>query len=174
MKLKHFIITFLLCILAIKVSAQNIYSALHHNDGYDIKKEYPVKEITTKTIFYNANGNEVGKDVVAFNDQQNVTVEIRYNENGRMTTRLTWMYDATGIKSIARKLESWSYTVGNNSTTAFYGYDENGYLIKVTDKDKFGKIVRYSVITNDEKGYPIELKLTEGSTDFGKEIQNMT
>lgn len=169
MKLKYFSILFLLCASVRTVSAQNIYSALHHNDPYDVKKGILVKEITTNIIFYNTSGNtEVIKEVTHFNDQNKVTLELRYDQNGKMTDRLAWMYDATGTKNLARKYERWVNALGYICETAYYEYDGNGFLVKVTDKNQAGKMIGTTTIVNDENGYPVEL-ITDSSADFGKE-----
>lgn len=171
MKLKYFSILFLLCASVCTVSAQSIYSALHHDDPYDIKKGVVVTEITTNVILYTASGKtEVKKEVTSFNGQNKVTSEIRYDENGKMTDRLSFMYDATGTKSLARKHEFWINAVGHIHETAYYEYDSNGFLVKVTDKDKAGKIISTTTIANDENGYPVELELiNDRYADFGKE-----
>ncbi|AWH84502.1 hypothetical protein HYN59_04940 [Flavobacterium album] len=170
MKLKYFSISFLLSLSVFTTSAQNIYSALHHDNPYDIKKDVPVSQVTTKTVFYNQSGTEVKKEVFSFNDKFKVTTEIRYDGTGKMTDRLTWMYDATGSKSIARKYERWMNALGYISETAYYEYDANGFQVKVIDKDQNGKVTSTTTIINDEKGYPIEVTVvTKNAVDYGKE-----
>lgn len=171
MKLRYFNILFFLCASISSISAQSIYSALHHDDPYDVKQTIQVKEITTSIVFYNTSGTtEAKKEVTRFNDQNKIISEIRYDETGKMTDRLTWTYDQARIKSLSRKYERWMNALGYTYETAYYEYDNQGYLIQVIDKNPSGKMIRTSTIINDENGYPIELTLvTDSSNDFGKE-----
>ncbi|MFD2602412.1 hypothetical protein [Flavobacterium suzhouense] len=168
-KLKYFSILYFLCT---SVSAQSIYTALHHDSPDDLRKGISVSEITENSIIYDASGAKVTKkEVTLFNNQNRVTSEVRYDDSGKMTDRLTFMYDSTGVKKLARKFEHLINAKGFASETAFYEYDNNGFFIGVIDKNQQGKVVSTTKIINNEKGYPIELKVTTDRTDdFGKEV----
>jgi hypothetical protein len=49
---------------------------------------------------------------------------------------------------------------GYSAETATYKYDNNGYMIKITDRNKNNQIIRETFLKNNDNGHLIELKLT--------------
>lgn len=153
------------------VFSQNIFSALHHDGNIDLRKNSAVSEITTEITFYNQKNIEKKKEITSLNLKNKVIAELRYNAEGKLSERLTIIHDSTGTKSLSRKIERWHPIIGYSSETAFYEYDEKGFLIKVTDKSQNQVVIRESTIKNNENGNPIELKLkTDNDYDYGVEI----
>ncbi len=96
---------------------------------------------------------------------------MRFGEGDKLETRLTRSFDSTGTRSLQRKIEHWHPVIGYSSETATYEYDENGFMIKVTDRNKNNQIIRETFLKNNENGHPIELKLNTGnSNSYGTEI----
>lgn len=165
------IIFLLLTMICFESFSQSIYSALRHDDAIDLKINSKVKKLTNTTTFYNKNGTETKKDIIVVNHQNKITSESRYDENGILETRLSWTFDSTGTRSLRRKFERWHPVTGFSSETATYEYDQNGFLIKITDRNINNQIIRETSLKNNDKGYPIELKLTTGnSSSYGIEV----
>jgi YD repeat-containing protein len=128
-----------------------------------------VSETITNITFYNSKGIEKVKNITQFNNQNRVTVELRYDENGNLKQRLTRMYDSTGTRSITRKFENWHPLLGHTVEITSHEYDINGFLTKVIDKNQNSIIIRQTNIINNEKGYPIELSDLVRNEILGKE-----
>lgn len=153
------------------IYSQSIFSALHIDSDLELRKNILVSEITTEITFFNQNNIERKKEITSLNSKNKIITELRYDSEDNLKERLTRIHDSTGTKSISRKIERWHPIVGYSSETAFYDYDEKGFLIKVIDKNQNNKIIRETTIINNEKGNPIELKLkTDSNVDFGIEI----
>ena len=159
-KLINFII--LTIITTNSLIGQNIYSALHHDEKLKLNGNKNVKKIVTHTTFFNQNGKEIENSIMIFNDSSRIIQEDRFNEKYNRKTRFTITYDSTQIHSIKRKVNMVQPYV-RNSTTTFYEYDENMFLIKITDKS-YNKTFRITNIINNSKGHPIELEVIENST----------
>lgn len=153
------------------IYSQSIFSALHIDSDLELRKNILVSEITTEITFFNQNNIERKKEITSLNSKNKIITELRYDSEDNLKERLTRIHDSTATKSISRKIERWHPIVGYSSETAFYKYDEKGFLIKVIDKNQNNKIIRETTIINNEKGNPIELKLkTDSNVDFGIEI----
>jgi len=169
MKLKILIIIYILFYLN-KIHSQSIFSALRHDDNLELRDSVDVSEITTEIKFYNENNIEQKKETTVVNSNNKLVTEQRYNDDFRLTERISFLYDSTQTKSLSRKFEKWHPIIGYSFETANYEYDQSGFLIKVIDKNKAGKIFRETSIKNDDRGNPIELKLTEfNNVDYGME-----
>ncbi|WP_143954030.1 hypothetical protein [Robertkochia solimangrovi] len=170
MKIRTAIII-LLTFVSLESFSQSIFSALRHDDAIDLRSESKVKEITKTTTFFNKSGTEIKKDIIVVNHQNKITSELRYDESGKLETRLTRSFDSTGTRSLQRKIERWHPVIGYSSETATYEYDKNGFMIKVTDRNQNNQIIRETFLKNNENGHPIELKLNTGnSNSYGTEI----
>ncbi|MCB0843707.1 MAG: hypothetical protein KDD63_00680 [Bacteroidetes bacterium] len=160
--MKHIILSVILLtgISWSNIFSQNIYSALHHNREEDFGETFP-REVIEKNTFYNPSGIEINKNKKKLNDQKKLLIEERFNEEGKLEARLIFTYDSTGRHSLNRKFERWT-SFGYVSETAFYEYDQNGFLTKVTDKADNGNIIQQTVLINNEKGNPVRLELYDG------------
>lgn len=100
---------FLVIILIINynIYSQSILTALNFGKKKEFNSEKLVLETTTQIIFYNTNSIEKTKDVTIYNENNKVTLELRYDESGNLKQRLTRIYDSTGTRSLARKLASY-------------------------------------------------------------------
>lgn len=141
----------------LNIYSQSILTALNFGKTDNFYSKKLVAETITKITFYNSKGIEKVKHITQFNNQNKVTVELRYDENDDLKQRLTRIYDNTGTRSIARKFENWHQLLGHTVEYTTYEYDLNGFLTKVIDKNQNGTIIRETNIINNEKGYPIEL-----------------
>jgi len=151
------------------IYSQSILTALNFGKKKEFNSEKLVLETTTQTIFYNTNSIEKTKDVTIYNENNKVTSEFRYDESGNLKQRLTRIYDSTGTRSLARKLENWHPILGHFYETAFHGYDDKGFLNSIIEKDQNGKIIRQTDIINNDNGSPIELTVLVGNQIQGKE-----
>lgn len=151
------------------IYAQSIMTALNFGKKNDFHSDKLVTETTTKTTFYNLKNIEKKKDVTTYNYQNNLTVENRYDENDILKQRLTRIYDSTGVRSLARKLENWHPLLGHFFNIDYHFYDSNGILNTIIEKNKNGIIIRQTDIINNENGYPIELTVFVEKQIQGKE-----
>ena len=169
MKRVLLIISLLTSLTITRTNSQNIYSALQHNRDEAIKGKVPT-EIVEENIFYNSSGKEIKKNKKRLNSKKKVLLEERYNEAGKLEERLTYTYDSSGLHSLTRKFERWT-NLGYSSETAFYDYDSNWYLIRVTDKTDKGSVIQETVLRNNEKGNPTKLELFDGNGNiYGHEL----
>ncbi|WP_298735736.1 hypothetical protein [uncultured Chitinophaga sp.] len=159
---------FLLVCAAGAAHGQNIYSALQLNEetGYHAKR--PKKIVETKT-FYSATDQRTEKSIRIFDDAGMLLTEERFDENGNRTARLTHKNDTVHRRCLERTFERWGKT-GYGRETTIYSYDASHFLTGVTDMDANGATMLISKITNNEKGHPVALSLTDGQKNvIGKE-----
>lgn len=167
---KNFILIAFIMLFEISFS-QNIYSALQHDKGFDLRENSKVIQVTTDIIFYNKSGQEIKKNITTLNSKNKILSELRYDNENNLTDRLTWVYDSTNTKSIANKFERWHKLIGYTCELTSYEYDSKGFLTTVITKNQFKKLLRETTLINNEKGLPIELTLkTDSNIDFGIEI----
>ncbi len=165
------ILSALLVIVSFEGLTQNIYSALQHDRGVDLRTEPKVEELIVKTTFINKESTYTKKDVILVNSKHKIISETRFDKNGELESRLTKTFDSSDLRSLTRKLERWHPVLGYSFKTAYYTYDENGHLTKVQDKDQDDILYQETTITNNENGDPIELVVrTSNSDQYGKEV----
>ncbi len=165
------IITIVLTFIFFESNSQNIYSALHHDRPIDLRENSNVSQITSTNTFYNSNGIEIHKEVTIINEKQRLVSEMRYDETGKLKARLSFNYDSTKLKSTSRKFERWNKYNGYTTEISTFKYDEKGFLIKVSNRNKNNILFRETFLINNENGHPIELKLKEINYNFsGKEV----
>jgi hypothetical protein len=164
------LITFIVTSLSTTLTySQNIYSALEHNRDEEIRDRVPT-EIIEENVFFNSSGKEIKKNKKKLNLKKKVLTEERLGPDGKLEARLTYTYDSSGLHSLTRKFERWT-NFGYRSETAFYEYDNNWYLVKVTDKTDKGKTIQETILINNEKGNPIRLELFDGNGNaYGIEL----
>ncbi len=156
-------------LLTTRTYSQNIYSAIQHNRDEEIRDKVPI-EVLEENIFFNSTGREIKKNKKKLNSKKKVLTEERFGQDGKLEARLTYTYDSSGLHSLTRKFERWT-NLGYRSETAFYEYDNNWYLVKVTDKTDTGKKIQETILTNNEKGNPTQLELLDGNGNtYGIEL----
>jgi hypothetical protein len=161
-------IIFLLTVISNPANAQNIYSALQLNQDREYKTKKPKKIIETNT-FYNTSGIQVDKNVKIFDEAGMLLIEERY-EGGTLEARLTYTNDTANRLKLTRTFERWNQ-YGLSKETAFYDYDANHFLVRTTDKDANGNVLRQSDLVCNDKGNPVQLSLFDGNgNSFGNEI----
>jgi hypothetical protein len=148
-------------LLTTRAYSQNIYSAIEHNRDEDVSEKVPT-EIIEENVFFNSYGREIEKQKKKLNPKKKVISEERFGQDGKLKARLTYTYDSSGLHSLTRKFESWT-KLGYSSETAFYEYDKDWHLIRITDKTSLGQTFQETVLINNEKGNPIQLKLFDGN-----------
>jgi hypothetical protein len=166
--MKQFFI--LLLFLNYNIYSQSTLTSLNFGKNNNFHSTKLVSETTTNTTFYNSSGTiEYTKEVTSYDTQNNVISELRYDGEDNLKQRLTRIYDSTGTRCLARKLENWHRYLGHSIETASYTYDTKGYLIKSSDKDRNGKIFRHTDFVNDDRGNPLEIINFNGEEIIGKE-----
>lgn len=157
-----------LTLIAADAHSQNIYSALRLNEQREYKTSKPIKIIETN-IFYTSTGKEVHKNIKTFDGAGMILTETRFDEEGSLTARLSYTNDTTNKITLTRVFERWN-RFGSSRETAFYEYDSNHFLTRITDKNAMGNVLRRSEIVNNEKGDPTALTLFDGNgNSFGTE-----
>ena len=154
--------------IAINSNGQNIYTALHLNEQREYKATKPKKIIETNT-FYNTSGKQVDKNIKTFDAAGMLQTEERFEEDGNLTARLTYIADTLHKIFLSRTMERWGRG-GYTKETAVYSYDSNYFLIRTADKDANGNITMNSYHVNDAQGHPVELTVFDGNGHpYGKE-----
>jgi hypothetical protein len=163
------VILLLFTIIYGQANSQNIYSALHLNDGREYRTRRPKKIIETN-VFHNSNGKQVDKNIKIFDDAGMLLKEERYNEEGTLTARLTYSNDTVNRLKFSRTFERWNKR-GYSRETAFYYYDSSKFLVQILDGNENGKVYQTTEIICNERGLPIQLTLLDGNgSPFGKEV----
>jgi hypothetical protein len=151
--------------------SQNIYSGLEHDKGFEVRENSKIKEVITVITFFNQNSTRTQKNITTLNVKNKILTELRYDNEGILTDKLTSQYDSTNIRCIESKHERWHTIMGHTVEITVFEYDAKNNLIKITTTDQFKKLLRQTTLKNNEKGLPTELILkTDSGEDFGKEI----
>lgn len=150
-----FLLLIFINLFAASIRSQNIYSALHLNEEREYKAGRP-KTRTEISIFYTKDGKTTEKSVEVFDEAGMVLTEDRYDNDGTLTARLSFTNDTVRRLVLISTFERWT-SVSHTKETAFYSYDSSDYLIRVIHKDGNGNISERTEVTNNEKGYPIQL-----------------
>ncbi|SJZ31933.1 RHS repeat protein [Sediminibacterium ginsengisoli] len=160
---------FLLAVFLIgSARSQNIFSALQLNAQRSYKTKRP-KKIVHITTSFTASGYNVAKDVIVFDNAGMVQVSESYDANGMLKTKASYTNDTVHRIVLASVFERWMKFAYFKESSVFT-YDNNFFLIGVTDKDEIGRVIRQTDIVCNEKGHPIELSLFDGNgNQKGKE-----
>lgn len=162
---------FLFLIFVNSFPAQNIFSAIHLNDKYDLKNEKPIKKIEATTTFYNPNSIEKRKEIIFLNDKFRVTKEERYNDDEEVIFKMEndYKFDTLIIKnSVTKKIPLF----GNQTVTSCFEYDSNNFLTKIEKRNNKNQIIETIKFENNEKGHPILLKINDGEFGYEKATYN--
>lgn len=137
-------------------SAQSILSYINS----DTKKEFYSDKLVSKSVtyytFYNQSGKEYKKEINTFDFNNNVLIELRYDEKGNLKQRLTRSYNELNQKT-GTKFENWHPVVGYTVNYTFYEYNDNNFLVSLVEENQYNIKIRETTIINDEKGNPKEL-----------------
>jgi hypothetical protein len=152
----NFLLTVSLLLMCSAARAQSIFSALHLNEEREYKTAKPQKIIETNT-FYNSKGNEVKKAVKTFDNAGMLLTEERFDEEGQLTSRSTYINDTINRLVLANNYEGWTKIPGPTRETKEYIYDNNHFLVRILDKNEMGNIYEKFEIINNEHGDPIDL-----------------
>jgi arginine repressor len=160
-----------LLLTASSLLGQNIYTALHLNRPEDVRENKEIKEILEENIFINSSGQEIKKNKKTINHNHLVQTEERFDDQGKLTDRLTRKFDSLGQKTISRQFERWNKVIGYSLEIASYKYDSNGYLVSMTDRNSKGQTIQQAILSNNEKGHPLKLELYDGNGNlYGIEV----
>ena len=164
MKKTIYILTLL--ILSTNVFSQEILTSLHNNNKAEVRDDIFVEEIESEIIFYGKYDNSFKKNISKYNSENRLISEIGYDKNGKLTNRYLIEYDSTNVKKISLKIERRNIVVYKN-----YEYDNEGYLIKISEKRNNDEIMMVTEYKNNIEGYPIEsLTFHNNSNSYTKEI----
>lgn len=164
--MKRIYFLFFYFLMTVSLQAQNIYSAVHLNDKYDVRKEKQIKKIEISSTFYNLNGIEKKKEIIFLNDQFLILKTERFDSEGKLIYKSENEYqsDSLIIRSrTTRKIP----LIGFEVTKTSYIYDSNNYLIKIEKRDGKNQLFEVINFENNEKGDPILLIINDG--EFGYE-----
>lgn len=153
-------------LMNVSLQAQNIYSAVHLNNKYDVRTEKQIKKIEISSTFYNLNNVEKQKEVIFLNDQFRILKTERYNSEGELIYKSEKEYqsDSLIIKSrTSRKIS----LIGFDVTKTLYIYDSNNYLIKIEKRNGKNQLIEVISFENNGNGDPILLIINDG--EFGYE-----
>jgi len=139
--------------------SQTIFTALSQDRDYDLRSIPIVSEVTSDITYFRNDGIETKKEKSEYNKNNKLTNELRYNQEGNLSARLTIVYDSTKTRKTSNKFETWNPVVGHSVEISDFIYDSNNYLIKIIDKNKFGTPFRTSTYENDNMGNPVKLIL---------------
>lgn len=163
-----------LCLISVMmlagvVRAQNIFTALHLNDDIEYRGRNPKKIIETN-IFFTSKGKKINKAVKNFDPAGMLLSEERFDDDGNVEARLTYVNDTVNKIILSRVFERWT-VVGINRETAYYQYDQHFFLTGITEKDKMENLYQVTKMECNMNGHPIELMLFDGKGNlYGKEI----
>jgi hypothetical protein len=167
--MKTITLVFLFVCIGANVWSQNIFSSLWLNDREEYKSRRPKRIVETNT-FYIESGKRVDKNVKEFDAAGMVQTEERFNDEGKLTARLTYTNDTVRRIKLTRIFERWNQ-FGYSKETATYEYDAKYNLIGTTDTDGNGNVIQRTVQVCNEKGHPSELSVFNANgTLFGKEV----
>ncbi len=150
-----------LIILSNFIYSQNIYSAIHLNDGPDIKSNTNVIEIKDTYTLYGITKNEKYTEFYFLENNLVKTYE-RYNEEGVLKFKYINTYN-DAKKIIHSETEENIPLIGKQITKKDYLYDSNNFLVKIIEKDRNDNVFDEIYFKNDEKGNPIELASLKSS-----------
>ncbi len=156
----NYLFLFFLLLFSMTVDAQNIYSALHHNENREYKFGKP-SEIRETNTFYSPH-TQVEKNIKVFDGSGMLSVETRYDETGGLKAKLTYLNDTVRHLSLQRIMERWT-NIGYTKETSIYSYDSQNFLVRIVDVDAKDNIITISEIVNNNKGNPTDLHLYDGS-----------
>lgn len=161
------ILIFIILLNITPYKAQNIYSALHINDAYEISQKKPIKKIESKTIFYNTNSTEKRKEITYLNHKFRVTKEERYNEDDELIfkTEVDYKADTLEIKNITtRKIPLLGYEI----TTTYNIYDHHDFLTRTEKYNTKNQLIEIVSLENDDRGKPTLLVINNGEYGYEK------
>ena len=164
---------FLLILLPEIIFAQNIYSALHLNDKYEINNKKPIENIILKSTFYNSNNTEKQSEKIYLNENFKVISSERYNEDGELIFKYEneFKNDSLIIKTkTTRKIP----LLGYEYTISKFEYDSLNFLIKKIKMNSQNKVLETVSYQNDDKGNPVLLKINDGEFGYEKAVYDYT
>lgn len=130
---------------------QGILSSLHNYDKADIRDSVFVEEIESETIFYGKFDNTYKKNISKYNSTNRLISEIGYDKNGKLLNRYFIEYDSTNTKKTLINIQRKNSTYYKN-----YEYDNNGFLIKITEMNANKDVIVSIEFKNNNEGYPLE------------------
>lgn len=165
---RSILILALLSVITAAAPAQNIYTVLHLNEQRDYKTARP-KKIEETNTFFNQSGKKIQKSIKLFDKAGMIVSEERFDEEGKITARLTYTNDTVHRIVLTRVMQR-KTALGQMIDSAFYNYDSAHFLTGIVDKTAQGNIIGTTVIVNNEKGLPVELTTYDAyQKPFGKE-----
>ncbi len=168
-KYMQYIFFIFLYILSFNVKAQNIYSAIHYNDKFDVRSSKGIKKIEEITIFYNSNSSEKKRDIYHLNQYFYIIKQEGFDSENNLKYRSTIKYKNDSIK-LSINSEKNIPIYGNERSLVLYEYDIKNYLVKITKKDNYNKIFEIITLENDSIGNPIMLVINNGEYGYEKAI----
>lgn len=134
---------------------QNTFTAIHLNDGEEIRNK-KAKTIDETNTFYSFGNKSIKINNKKFNKNNSILVEERF-ENDKLIARLTFEYDSINNIETSRIFERWHEKLGYSKETAKYFYDKNNFLVSVIEYSSKGIKFRETKIENDSIGNPVYL-----------------
>lgn len=164
-----FLFYLLLVLLSNICFAQNIYSALHLNDSYEVHYQKPIKKIILKSIFYNSYSTEKQTEIIYLNNGYRVLSSERYNADEELIFKYENEFkdDSLTVKSITtRKIP----LLGYEYTTSKFEYDLKKSLTKEIKMNNQNEVIQTVTYENDDRGNPTLLRLSNGGYGYEKVV----
>ena len=120
------------------------------------KYTYDDKGKTIQIAFFRTDGSPSGRFVTTYNDDERETSETNYSADGKITTRLSQVYDDKGRLVEKDFDEGYRGLIGGPSRQVFM-YDENGMLAKMTNFDEKGTVMGWETHSFDSNGNQVEV-----------------
>jgi hypothetical protein len=155
--------------ISVKSFAQNIYSAIHLNDKYEINYQKPIKKIKLKSTFYNSKDTERQSETITLNNFYRVVSSERFNENDELIFKYEneFRNDSLIVKTTTtRKIP----LLGYEYTYSEFEYDSKNFLTKKTKFNNQNKVLETVTYENNDNGNPILLKINNGEFGYEKAI----
>jgi hypothetical protein len=152
---KNLILIFLILLYVKLLAAQvDIYSILHNEKEI---KYGNAKHIEWTTIDYGAKATSFIEKNISMNKNNQIIHMIKNNDD-LLTQIFFFEFDSiTGNKQSFKLITKYP-SIGDVTRTLFYIYDDNKHLIKTKCYNTDNLFENYTLIKNNEDGYPIELR----------------
>lgn len=140
--------------------SQGIINSLHNHDIADVRDSVFVEEIESEEVFYGKFEQTYFKKISVYNKENRLVSEIGYDKNGTIQNRYFIEYDSTNTKKTSIKIQR-----KNSTYYKKYEYDNNGFLIKISEMNANKDVIVSTEFKNNNQGYPLESLTTNFSSN---------
>lgn len=159
------IILIILSLVSKEIFAQNIFTYLNYNEPFDVRSNFPIKEIVQVTTFFSSKGdNEIVKSSYTLNNKNRMLTEWRVNETTGQSFNFenTYLYDTL---LIAKKSEVKHRSFPKEIRISHYILENSGNIAVIKTNLKGDTLERINFILNEQK-LPVLLKVNDGEMGY--------